>query len=95
MSVTVIRVVAEQADGLVEVAYQALRRARPDIGLNSNADLTFTTRQGECGVLRFDDLRLLLAESALWVDVRGVPIEPPLVIVRAVDCLLFQREVAR
>ena len=95
MSVPVIRVVAERIDDIVGEALDALRATRLDIRLDEDADLTFTKRDGTRGPLRTRDLRVLLAEAALWVDAQGIPIEPPPVIVRAVDCLLFEREVAR
>lgn len=90
MSVPVIRVVAERIDDIVSEALDALVDSHPGIVEGDGVLYPCDWSSGEhkrCGITR-GELKRALKESALWVDVRGVPIEPPPVIVCAVgDCL--------
>lgn len=90
MSVPVIRVVAERIDDVVHEALDALCEFHPGVQRDPQDDnllyaWTWFDDHGKARVgLRRAELTRALQEVALWVDARGVPIAPPLVVVRAV-----------
>jgi hypothetical protein len=89
MSVPVIRVVAERIDDVVEEAISALCARHPGVRRWVDGSIVFNIWLDEgrarSGLQRRSDVKRALADSALWVDVRGVPIEPTAAIVRAVS----------
>lgn len=84
MSVPVIRVDPEKIGDVVGDAIDALCSWHPGLIQDSDGILYGDHwGEGQVGIKR-SGVKRALAASALWVDVRGVPIEPPPVIVRMV-----------
>lgn len=97
MSVPVIRVVAERIDDVVTEAVDALCESHPGVIRDPDdipyaADWNGSNEQGpvrRTGIRR-SELKRALKEAALWVDVNGVPIDPPQAVVRAVGDYLAE-----
>lgn len=86
MSLPIIRVEADKVDCVVSAAFQALVESHPGLHEHDSVPIALDWHNGahwQYGIVR-SEVRQALAEAALWVDVNGVPIDPPLGIVRAV-----------
>jgi len=101
MSVPVIRVVAERIDDVVDEAVNALCESHPGVvegdGFISAGSWVGSGERGPESRegIRRSELKRALKEAALWVDVNGVPIDPPPVVVRAVGDWLGEFGVIR
>ncbi|MEM7305032.1 MAG: hypothetical protein AAF682_00105 [Planctomycetota bacterium] len=86
MNLPVIRVEADNGDRVASEAFQALVESHPGIVESDDVPYPVKWHNGVCwhfGIPR-SEVRQALAEAALWVDVNGVPIDPPLGVVRVV-----------